>query len=106
MLKELPTMMPPSIKRMAQTAGFSESEVSAMASKLALFALLIQEERNSQLMAMFRAFGQSELRACAQACRSAGHDAAADLLLAHADAWDVSADAITLQQLRQRLPAP
>lgn len=99
-------MMSPSITRMAQTAGFSESEVSAMTSKLALFALLIQQEHASQLMAMFQAFGQSELRACAQTCRSAGHDAAAELLLAHADAWVVSADAITLQQLRQRLTAP
>lgn len=94
-------MMSPSITRMAQTAGFSESEVSAMTSKLALFVLLIQEERTSQLMAMFEAFGQNELRACAQACRSAGHVAAADLLLARADAWVVSADAMTLQQLRQ-----
>lgn len=99
-------MMSPSITRMAQTAGFSESEVSAMTSKLALFALLIQEERTSQLMAMFQSFGQSELHACAQACRSAGHVAAADVLLAHADAWVVSADAMTLQQLRQRLTAP
>lgn len=98
-------MMSPSITRLAQTAGLDVQSDPAFHHKLALFALLIEQEHSSELMAMFQAFGQSKLRACAQACRSAGHVAAAELLLARADAWVVSADAMTLQQLRQRLSA-
>ena len=86
------------ILRIAQTAGLAMGD-QELRSKLTLFALLIEQERSSQLIAMFQEFAQSELRNCAQACRSAGHNAAADMLLAHAKTLVVSPNRLTLHQL-------
>ena len=105
-MKARTVMMTDEMKGLLLAAGFSPGDDPELQRRLQIFALLVMQHRTEQLMAMFQAFGQSELRACAHACHSAGHVAAAELLLAHADAWVVTADALSLQQLRQRLQAP
>lgn len=94
-------MITDAMTRMAQTAGFALEGDPALQSKLAPVALLIQQERTSKLMAMFHEFGQSEFRAYAQVRGGAGHGAVADMLLAHADGFVVSAGSLTWHPLRQ-----
>lgn len=84
----------------AKAAGFDVEKDAELERKLKIFSVLIEQQKTSQLIALFNQHMQAELSACAQACRDAGHAQAADLLITRSSAMVITADALTVSALK------
>lgn len=70
---------------LATTAGFDTGADAELDNKLSMFALLVQQHRNRELMDVMQQYMRQDIRACADTCRAVGQVTAANWLQAHAD---------------------
>lgn len=89
--------MNPLVRQSATAAGFAAD--AELDSKLTVFALLVQQQRNRELMKMMQQYMRQDIGVCADTCRAVGHTAAANWLQAHADSLTLDWDAITVMLL-------
>ena len=85
------------IMDLAHAAGLDAD--AQLAGKLQVFALLVQQQRTRELMAMFQQYMRQDITVCAETCRAVGQSAAADFLQAHADSLVLDWDEITVTLL-------
>lgn len=85
------------IMDLAHAAGFDAD--AQLAGKLQVFALLVQQQRTRELMAMFQQYMRQDIRACAETCRAVGQVTAANWLQAHADSLVLDWDEMTVTLL-------
>ena len=85
------------IMDLAHAAGLDAD--AQLAGKLQVFALLVQQQRNRELMAMFQQYMRQDITVCAETCRAVGQVTAANWLQAHADSLVLDWDEMTVTLL-------
>lgn len=101
-MKANTVMMTDEMRGMLQSAGFSSNDDTELQGRLKIFAMLLVQYRTEQLMTMFEELAKAELQDCADQCRNAGHNAAADMLVARGKAFVVNADQMMIKHLQLR----